>query len=79
MRLRWIHYGRCAHPLVACVISLAALSIVLPIIPQQAQQKEKLPRVRRLDTDIGWTRDPVTGELKAISGGERDECEWSER
>src|ERR1700691_3801130 len=37
-----------------------------PPVPLQAQQKSKLPRPRRLDEDVTWRRDPVTGELTAI-------------
>jgi len=32
-------------------------------------QKEKLPKVRELDSGIVWERDPSTGELKAVEKG----------
>src|SRR5271163_2609985 len=50
-------------------VALANLAIVRPFVPLQAQQKTKLPRPRRLDEDVTWKRDPVTGELIAISPG----------
>jgi Ca-activated chloride channel homolog len=49
--------------------ALANLPVVRPFVPLQAQQKTKLPRPRRLDEDVTWKRDPVTGELTAISAG----------
>jgi len=51
---------------VALVLALVTPPIVLPRISLQAQQKTKLPRPRRLDEDVTWKRDPVTGELKAV-------------
>jgi len=50
-------------------IALANLPLERPFAPLQAQQKSKLPRARRLDEDVTWKRDPVTGELTAISAG----------
>src|SRR5208282_2410447 len=54
---------------VTLVVALAISPIVLPRISLQAQQKTKLPRPRRLDEDVTWKRDPVTGELKAVVAG----------
>lgn len=54
---------------VALVLALVTPPIVLPRISLQAQQKTKLPRPRRLDEDVTWKRDPVTGELTAIPAG----------
>jgi Ca-activated chloride channel homolog len=51
---------------VALVVALATTPIVLPRNSLQAQQKTKLSRPRRLDEDVTWKRDPVTGELKAV-------------
>jgi Ca-activated chloride channel homolog len=53
---------------IARAMALVFFSIVLPGISlqAQAQQKTKLPRPRRLDEDVTWKRDPVTGELKAV-------------
>jgi hypothetical protein len=47
--------------LIASAVSLAALP--------QAHQKSKLPRPRVLDNGIVWTRDPSTGELRAMPSG----------
>ena len=77
MRLRRIFRERCTQWLgpravalaVLLSIALANLPIVRPFVPLQAQQKTKLPRPRRLDEDVTWKRDPVTGELTAISAG----------
>jgi Ca-activated chloride channel homolog len=74
MRLRGIFDERLAHRpahrlavrSVALVLALVTAPIVLPRISLQAQQKTKLPRPRRLDDDVTWKRDPVTGELKAV-------------
>ncbi|HVB59314.1 MAG TPA: VWA domain-containing protein [Candidatus Acidoferrales bacterium] len=35
----------------------------------QARHKERLPHPREMDKGITWKRDPVTGELRAISSG----------
>jgi Ca-activated chloride channel family protein len=51
---------------VMLAIALASLAFVRPEVSLQAQQKSKLPRPRRLDEDVTWRRDPVTGELTAI-------------
>ena len=51
---------------IALALALLTSLIVLPGISLQAQQKTKLPRPRRLDEDVTWKRDPVTGELKAV-------------
>jgi VWFA-related protein len=77
MRLRGIFHERCmhwpTHPAavhgIALALALLTSVIVLPGISLQAQQKTKLPRPRRLDEDVTWKRDPVTGELKAILAG----------
>jgi VWFA-related protein len=53
----------------ALVLALVASPIVLPGISLRAQQKTKLPRPRRLDEDVTWKRDRVTGELKAVRAG----------
>jgi len=77
MRLRRIFRKRRAqwsrpHVVALAVLlstALTNLPIVWPFVPLQAQQKTKLPRPRRLDEDVTWKRDPVTGELIAISPG----------
>jgi Ca-activated chloride channel homolog len=83
MRMRRICDERRAHRLTYCVVAmgvvLASLLAIAPAIlpgarpevPQQAptKQKTKLPRPRRLDEDVTWKRDPVTGELVAIPAG----------
>src|SRR5277367_5061488 len=74
MPLRGIFHERCMHRLVhllaargiALTLALAIFPIFGPGIPLQAQQNTKLPRPRRLDEDVSWKRDPVTGELKAV-------------
>jgi len=74
MRLRGIFHERRMHrPVhllaargIALTLALAIFLIVRPGIPLQAQQNTKLPRPRRLDEDVSWKRDPVTGELKAV-------------
>ncbi len=53
----------------ALALMLVSFPIVCLVIPLQAQQKTKLPRPRRLDEDVTWKRDPVSGELKAIPAG----------
>ncbi|MFZ0885235.1 MAG: VWA domain-containing protein [Candidatus Acidiferrales bacterium] len=77
MRVRRSIYQRCAkHPLnrsfpfpvaTASVASCAALIVALFITPLivtlHAQQKDKLPRPRRLDEALTLHRDPTTGEL----------------
>ena len=77
MRVRGIFHERRMHrPIhlfavrgVALALALLTSLIVLPRLSPQAQQKTKLPRPRRLDEDVNWKRDPVTGELKAIPAG----------
>jgi Ca-activated chloride channel family protein len=54
---------------VLMAIAVATFPIAQPAVPLQAQQKTKLPRPRRLDEDVTWKRDPVTGELTAIPAG----------
>jgi len=56
-------------PAVLFAIALATLPFVRPGVSLQAQQKSKLPRPRRLDEDVTWKRDPVTGELTAVPAG----------
>jgi hypothetical protein len=41
-------------------MALLSLIFARPAVPQQAQQKTKLPRPRRLDEDLTWKRDPAT-------------------
>jgi Ca-activated chloride channel homolog len=77
MRLRRIFHERRAQWLPQRVAARAiALGMALLILPGirsgnslQAQQKTKLPRPRRLDDDVTWKRDPVTGELGATPAG----------
>jgi Ca-activated chloride channel homolog len=77
MRLRRISGKRRAHWATHHVVRLAfflavafaSLPLVRPEVPLQAQQNTKLPRPRRMDEDVTWKRDPVTGELTAISAG----------
>jgi Ca-activated chloride channel family protein len=61
--------GRSHWPLVGFT-AFAALTVVLFLAllgpASQGQQKEKLPRPRRLDEDITLRRDPATGELNSI-------------
>jgi Ca-activated chloride channel family protein len=59
--LRWRFQGRAAS-----AARIVALFASLPTPALQAQQKEKLPRPRRLDQDIALHRDPATGELNSI-------------
>lgn len=59
-RSHWPLAGFAAFAL-AVVLFLALLGPALP-----GQQKEKLPRPRRLDEDITLRRDPATGELNSI-------------
>ena len=77
MRVQRISGKRRAHwatprvvtPAVLLAIALASSLFARPPVPLQAQQKTKLPRPRRLDEDVTWKRDPVTGELTAIPAG----------
>lgn len=46
--------------------AIVALAIGLPIFAAPRHQKEKLPKVRELDSGIGWRRDPATGELQTV-------------
>ncbi|HEX5423390.1 MAG TPA: VWA domain-containing protein [Candidatus Acidoferrales bacterium] len=47
--------------------AIAALAIGLPIFAAPGhRQREKLPKVRELDSGIRWQRDPATGELHAL-------------
>jgi Ca-activated chloride channel homolog len=74
MRLRRVFGKRRAHSATLHLATLtvffavahASLPLVRPEILLQAQQKTKLPRPRRLDEDLTWKRDSVTGELTAI-------------
>lgn len=48
--------------------SAVALAIGLPILAApRHHQREKLPKVRELDSGIAWQRDPTTGELHAVA------------
>jgi Ca-activated chloride channel homolog len=77
MRVQRISGKRRAHwatprvvtPAVLLAIALVSSPFARPPVPLQAQQKTKLPRPRRLDEDVTWKRDPVTGELTAIPAG----------
>lgn len=58
------------------MVLLAVLTLGAPISApgaatslSQARHKERLPRPRELDKGITWRRDPVTGDLRAISIG----------
>lgn len=51
-------------PRASWLVVLAVALFVTPFVaPSNAQQKEKLPRPRRLDEDLTLRRDPATGEL----------------
>jgi len=50
----------------AAVFSVLALGASLAVA--QTSQKVKLPRLRRLDLEIAWRRDPATGVLDVIRG-----------
>jgi Ca-activated chloride channel homolog len=77
MRLRRIsgkRRARCVTPRVVTqavllALALASSPLLRPAVPLQVQQKTKLPRPRRLDEDVTWKRNPVTGELTAIPAG----------
>lgn len=50
--------------------AIVALAIGVPsFAAPRHKQKEKLPKVRQLDSGIAWHRDPVTGELRAVRQG----------
>lgn len=50
--------------------AIVALAIGLPVFAAPRQKpKEKLPKVRELDSGIVWRRDPATGELHAVEQG----------
>jgi Ca-activated chloride channel homolog len=76
MRVRRFLDERCANPLLrwrlpgsaafAALIVAFFVSLLIPAL--HAQQKEKLPRPRRLDEDITLHRDPATGELNPTAG-----------
>ena len=71
MRVRRFLDERCANRLLRWrFLRSAALTVIffasLPAPALRAQQKEKLPRPRRLDEDITLHRDPATGELNSI-------------
>lgn len=76
MRVRRFLDERCANPLLrwrlpgsAAVAALTVAFFAALLIPAlHAQQKEKLPRPRRLDEDIPLHRDPATGELNPTAG-----------
>jgi Ca-activated chloride channel family protein len=55
---------------IALTLSLALIAFTLPLSAfPQAHRKSKLPRPRVLDNGIVWTRDPSTGELRAVRSG----------
>jgi Ca-activated chloride channel family protein len=62
--LRWRFLGSAAFALL--IVAFFA-SLLTPAL--RAQQKEKLPRPRRLDEDIALHRDPATGELNSLPTG----------
>lgn len=71
MRVRRFLDERCANRLLRWrFLRSAALTVIffasLPAPALRAQQKEKLPRPRRLDEDITLHRDPATGELNSM-------------
>jgi VWFA-related protein len=49
--------------LASCAVLIAAMLLTLFVVPSHAQQKDKLPRPRRLDEDLTLHRDPTSGEL----------------
>jgi Ca-activated chloride channel homolog len=54
---------------------IAALAIALPAFASPGRrQKEKLPKVRELDSGIVWQRDPKTGELHAVQKAAPEEA-----
>jgi Ca-activated chloride channel homolog len=76
MRVRRFLDERCANPVLrwrspgssALAALIVAFFAALLIPALHAQQKEKLPRPRRLDEDITLHRDPATGELNPTAG-----------
>lgn len=76
MRVRRFLDERCANilwhrrfPGVAAFAALIVAFFASLLIPAlYAQQKEKVPRPRRLDEDITLHRDPATGELNPTAG-----------
>jgi VWFA-related protein len=61
---RCVRFHRAASAWLAVLIAMALQAA----LPASKAQKEKLQKPRQLDKDITWSRDPVTGELKALSG-----------
>jgi Ca-activated chloride channel homolog len=55
-----------SQPLTA-IVAFIAIAPLVRAAPRP--QKEKLPKVRELDSGIVWQRDPATGELKAVVKG----------
>src|ERR1700741_2492139 len=64
-RCRNILWRRRVAAFAALIVAFFA-SLLIPAL--HAQQKEKLPRPRRLDEDITLHRDPATGELNPTAG-----------
>jgi Ca-activated chloride channel homolog len=61
------HHCRVRTRILATVL---VVTIGLPLwAGPRHEQKEKLPKVRELDSEIVWRRDPSTGELKALTPG----------
>ena len=58
----WLRSRKIAFALSLALIASAVSWGALP----RAHQKSKLPRPRVLDNGIVWTRDPSTGELRAV-------------
>jgi Ca-activated chloride channel homolog len=57
----------------ALLIAAAGLALAPPRIDAQTKHPTGLARPRRLDDEISWRRDPVTGELFLVhSGGARE-------
>ncbi len=56
--------------MVRVIVAAIALAIAAPIFAtQRHQEREKLPKIRELDSGIVWQRDPATGELHAAQQG----------
>jgi Ca-activated chloride channel homolog len=48
-------------------LPIFAILLLSPLAHSQNAEKQKLPKVRVLDSGIVWQRDPATGELTAIA------------
>ncbi|MGA7855272.1 MAG: VWA domain-containing protein, partial [Candidatus Acidiferrales bacterium] len=56
-------FPRASAFVASCAVLIVALFLTPLVVPSHAQQKEKLPRPRRLDESLALRRDPATGEL----------------